>query len=295
MFRNHFKIAFRYLKSHPSFTIINILGLTLGFFCFFLLNAYVLKETSFDNNQEGVYRLLQKTTDENGTVREMAQSAPKVGIESERVFDEIENQTQILFLGRANIGNDPASITHQSFAAMDDNFLEIFNFHVLEGTVEELSNRPNGIILTRSIKELYFGQELALGKLLKMGDTEYPVVGVLDDFPENSHFENMVFISHQMASEIYGWFDEFMTSNWSNDQLITYFKILPGAEVGKLGEKITALTKENYPKDQSFSSTFAVQPVQDIHLYQNDVEGEMNKGKGNALYVNLFFWVGIFR
>ncbi len=33
MFRNHFKVAFRYLKSHTSFTIINILGLTLGFFC----------------------------------------------------------------------------------------------------------------------------------------------------------------------------------------------------------------------------------------------------------------------
>lgn len=293
MFNNHFKVAFRYLKSHPSFTIINILGLTLGFFCFFLLNAYILKETSFDKDQEQVYRLLQKTIDDNGTVRELAQIPPKVGIESKRTFDEIESQTQILFLGRANIGNGPESITHQSFAALDDNFLQIFDFPVLEGSVEELSNRPNGIILTKSIKELYFGQLPALGKMLKMGDFEYPVVGVLDDFPENSHLENLVFISHQMASEIYEWFDDFMASNWSNDQLITYFKVLPDTNLEALGKKITALTKENYPQDQSFNSTFSLQTVQDIHLYEHEVEGEINKNKGNALYVNLFFWVSI--
>lgn len=293
MFTNHIKIAFRYLRNHKSFTAVNILGLTLGFFCFFLLNAYVLKETSFDLGQEQVFRLLQKTVDENGTIREMAQSPPKVGAESKRLFEEVENQTQILYLGRANIGNDPASVTHQSFAVLDDNFLQVFDFPVLEGTVEELSQRPNGIILTESTKELYFGQSAALGKILKMGDVEYPVVGVLEDFPENSHLENVVFISHQMASEIYEWFDEFMTSNWSNNQLITYFKVLPSADVNTLGKKITALAKENYPVGKTFNNAFTVQPVQDIHLYENEVEGEINKGKGNGLYVSLFFWVSI--
>ena len=64
------KTALRYLRKNIQFTFINIFGLTLGFFCFFLLNSYVLKETSYDLDQKGVYRLLQKTTDENGTARE---------------------------------------------------------------------------------------------------------------------------------------------------------------------------------------------------------------------------------
>ncbi len=293
MLNNHFTVAFRYLKNHLAFTIINILGLTLGFFCFFLLNTYVLKETSFDKNQKHVYRLLQKTTDENGTLRELAQSPPKVGIESKMRFDEIEQQTQILFLGRTNVGNEPASVTHQGIAALDDNFLQVFNFPLLEGTSKELSTRPKGIILTRSTRELYFGGEPALGKLLMLGGLQYPVVGVLEDFPENTHLEDMVFITHLMASEMYGWFNEFIASNWSNNEMITYFKMVPDADLDKLGEKITALTKENYPKDQLFNSTFAIQAVQDIHLYKNEVEGEMNKNKGNALYVNLFFLIGM--
>ncbi|WP_422082870.1 ABC transporter permease [Ulvibacterium sp.] len=293
MFTNHIKIAFRYLRNHKSFTAVNILGLTLGFFCFFLLNAYVLKETSFDLGQEQVFRLLQKTMDENGTVREMALSPPKVGAESKRLFEEIENQTQILHIGRANFGNDPATMHHQEVAVLDDNFLKVFDFPLVEGTKDDLIDRPNGIILTESIKELYFGQQQALGKILKTSFGEYPVAGVLEDFPENSHLENAAFFSHQMASEVFSWFDEFMSSNWSNNQLITYFKVLPGTDLDVLGKKITALTRENYPVDKMFNNTFWVQPVQDIHLYENEVESEINKGKGNGLYVRLFFWVSI--
>ncbi len=293
MLKNHFKVAFRYLKSHPSFTIINVLGLTLGFFCFFLLNSYVLKENSFDKNQERVYRLLQKTTDENGEVLETAQAPPKVGVESKELFDEIENQTRIFYMGRRNIGNDPENVTHQEIAILDNSFLQVFDFPLLEGTTKTLSNNPNGFILTQSTKELYFGEAPALGKLLKIDEEEYPVVGVLEDFPENSHLENLVFLSYQMATERFEWFDDFMTSNWSNSQPITYFKILPDTDMTLLGQKITALAQENYPENRPFNSKYSLQAIKDIHLYDAEVRGEINKNKGNALYVNLFFWVSI--
>ncbi len=273
--------------------MINILGLTMGFFCFFLLNAYVLKETSFDQNQKQVFRLLQKTTDENGTQHELAQSPPKIGHESKLLFDEVSNQTQILYMGRVNVGNDPATVNHQQIAVLDDNFLKVFDFPLVEGISTNLSDRPNGIILTKSIKEIYFGKQPAMGKILKTGYGDYPVVGVLEDFPENSHLENFVFFSHQMASEVFNWFDRFMSSNWSRNELITYFKVLPNADISTLNNKITTLAKENYPADRTFNSSYALQAIQDIHLYENDVEGEINKSKGNGLYVRLFFWIAV--
>nr|WP_299071677.1 ABC transporter permease [uncultured Allomuricauda sp.] len=293
MLKNHIKVAFRYLKNHLSFTIINVLGLTLGFFCFFLLNAYVLRETSFDKGQENVFRLLQETTDENGTTREIAQSPPKVGIESRLLFDEIETQTQILYLGRANVGNNPQTVNHQQIAVLDDDFLNVFSFPLIEGTTNGLINHPNGIILTQTIKENYFGKQSALGKILKTSYGDYPVVGVLEDFPENSHLENLVFFSSQMASEVVSWYTDFMSANWSRNELITYFKVSPSADLAALGDKITKLAQENQPKDILYNSSFAVQSVQDIHLYENEVEGEMNKDKGNGFYVSLFFWVSI--
>ncbi len=294
MFLLNLKTALRYLKSHLQFTFINILGLTLGFFCFFLLNSYVLKETSFDLEHSNVYRLLQKTTDENGNIRETAAIAPRVGLESKLLFDEVENLSQILQIGRRTVGNDPASAIHESIAILDDNFLKVFEFDLVEGTIQDLSNNPKGIILNESIKDRYFGNQSALGKNLKIGNKEYPVVGVLKDFPVNSHFENQIFYTTQIARELFDGYDEFMATDWSNNQFITYLKVLPNSNLASLEQSITALTQKNIPENDAFQNTFSLQDVKDIHLYKGDVESEINKNKGNSLYVKLFFWIGVF-
>lgn len=282
------------MKSHLNFTFINLLGLTLGFFCFFLLNSYVLKETSFDLEHENVVRLLQKTTDENGNIRETASIAPKVGSESKLLFDEIENLTQILQIGRSTVGNDPNSAIHEPVAIMDNNFLQVFDFELKEGNIQELSNNPNGIILNESLKERYFGKQPALGKNLKTGYGDYPIVGVLKDFPLNSHLENQIFYTTQVARQLFDGYDEFMATDWSNNQFITYLKVLPNTDLASLEQSITSLTQKNIPKNDAFESAFSLQEVKDIHLYSGDVEAEVNKNKGNMLYVKLFFWVGIF-
>jgi len=294
MFLLNLKTAFRYLKSHLQFTFINLLGLTLGFFCFFLLNSYVLKETSFDQNQDQVYRLLQKSTDDNGSLREMAAVATRIGTESKLLFEEIENQTQILQIGRTTVGNDPGNAIHEPVAILDENFLQVFNFNLVEGDANTLSQQPNGIILNKSLKERYFGKENAINKNLKTGYGEYPVVGVLEDFPSNSHLENQIFFTTQVARQIYEGWDEFVATDWANNQFIIYFKVLPNTDLASLGNKITALTKKNIPENEWLESNFSLQDIRDIHLYSADVEGEINKSKGNALYIKLFFWIGIF-
>ena len=294
MFLLNLKTAFRYLKSHLQFTFINLSGLTLGFFCFFLLNSYVLKETSFDQNQSQVYRLLQKSTDDNGSLREMAAVATRIGTESKLLFEEIENQTQILQIGRTTVGNDPSNAIHEPVAILDENFLQVFNFNLIEGDVNSLSQQPKGIILNKSLKERYFGKENAINKNLKTGYGEYPVVGVLEDFPINSHLENQIFFTIPVARQMYEGWDEFVATDWSNNQFIIYFKVLPNTDLASLGTKITALTKKNIPENEWLESDFSLQDIRDIHLYSADVEGEINKTKGNALYVKLFFWIGIF-
>ena len=294
MFLIHLKTAYRYLKSHMQFTVINLLGLTLGFFCFFLLNSYVFNETSFDLGHDHVVRLLQNTTDENGKTRQTAAIAPKVGSESKLLFDEIENVTQILQIGRSTVGNDPNSTIHEPVAILDNNFLKVFEFKLAEGNAEDLSKNPNGIILNESLKERYFGQQDALGKSLKTGYGEYPIVGVLKDFPVNSHLENQIFYTTQVARQLFDGYDEFIATDWSNNQFITYLKVLPNTDLASLEVSITALTHKNIPQNDAFENTFTVQKVKDIHLYTGDVEAEINKNKGNMLYVKLFFWVGIF-
>ncbi|AWW00005.1 ABC transporter permease [Arcticibacterium luteifluviistationis] len=290
MFQNNLRTAFRYLKNHKQFTLINIIGLTFGFYCFFLLNAYVLRESSFDAMHENVYRLLEIDTEDNGNVRESAQLAPAIARKAANLFDEIETQTQILPIGRTDVGNDPETVSHEPIVILCHNFPAVFDLPFAEGS---LTNESNGIVLTQTIKEKYFGKEPALGKVLKTGYGEHPIVAVYQDFPENSHLMNGIFLTEAVAKGIFDEWEQAISGDFENRNFISYFKLNPQTDFNALGVKIQNLTKENYPKEKPFNSTFTLQPVQDIHLYQNEVEGEINKSKGNGLYVKLFFWIGL--
>ena len=60
MFRSYLKISFRNLIRQKGFSIINLLGLTLGLTVGFTILLYVFSELSYDNfhdNPEQIYRV----------------------------------------------------------------------------------------------------------------------------------------------------------------------------------------------------------------------------------------------
>src|SRR6185436_1530620 len=110
MLLNHFKISFRQLMKNKTFTFINIFGLTLGFLCFILLALYVHDELSFDlfhRDAPRMYRVLQHEKQEDGTIRNVAPVAARIGVEAAKQLPEIEEFCRISAVGRATFGNDP--------------------------------------------------------------------------------------------------------------------------------------------------------------------------------------------
>lgn len=69
MLRNHFKIAFRNLRSKKVYSTINILGLAIGLACCLLIFQYVSFEYSFDTfneNEATLYRIVQTIQQSGG-------------------------------------------------------------------------------------------------------------------------------------------------------------------------------------------------------------------------------------
>ena len=48
MLHNYFTIAFRHLKKHKVFSLVNIVGLAVGLAVFWLMALYIADELSFD-------------------------------------------------------------------------------------------------------------------------------------------------------------------------------------------------------------------------------------------------------
>src|SRR6478735_2337656 len=69
MFKNYFKIGLRNLMRHKAFSLINIMGLAIGFTCFMLISSYVYDEISYDQYAEqknNIYRVGVQLTQNGG-------------------------------------------------------------------------------------------------------------------------------------------------------------------------------------------------------------------------------------
>lgn len=294
MLNNYLRTGLRYLGKHKTYTVINLLGLTLGFACFLLLNFYVSSEKNFDRQHGHVYRLLQEVKDPSGQSLITAKHPPRTGTGSKEQFPEIEAVTQILVMGRLTVGNDPGNRSYERISSIDPSFFEVFHFPLLEGTPANIFSQTNGIVLTRKLKERYFGSLPALGKSLKNNVFDGVVVGVLEDFPANTHLYAEFIMPSTTAAAHFDFWKDFVATNWNRNAMLTYMKLRPDADVAALGGKITQLTKDNWTTErETFNSRFYLQPVEDVHLHQGTVEGEVNQAPGNAFYVRMFFWVAL--
>jgi putative ABC transport system permease protein len=296
MLKNYLKIAFRYLLKNKVFTFVNVLGLTLGFTCFILLSLFVFDELSFDDfhsDADQIYRVIQTIDDTDGDSRKVATVAPLVGTEAKQQFPEIQDQTQLIEIGRLTVGNEPLNRDYERIWIADANFFQFFDFEFLYGDPKTALSEPNNLVITESIANKYFGKIDVVGQTLYTNVFEATIAGVIKDFPANSHIDlQVIHAEPTWAREIESW-DEFISSNWISNSFITYYKMTPGFDKSGLEQKLTELVTSNYGPEVDYSSTFSLQPMKDIHLYSQDISGGENVHAGNPLYVYMFSIVGV--
>ena len=80
MFKNQIKIAFRNLWKNKSASLINILGLSLGMACCFLIIVYCWHEFNYDTFHEDGDRLYRiEYTMERASTLKMGRIPPTIG------------------------------------------------------------------------------------------------------------------------------------------------------------------------------------------------------------------------
>lgn len=289
MYKNYFKISLRQLIKNKTFTAINLFGLTLGFLSFLFIGMYIQDELSFDRfhrDSDRMYRVQQHETKEDGSVRNVVSVARLVGEEVANQNQEVESYCRLAIYGRITVGNDPLNRSYEPVMSGDPNFFTFFDFPLIEGDPATVLSSPNTIVLSEKMAKKYFGNEPAVGKHLwtsfDLGDrpASFTVSGIMKDLPKNSHLQIDILFSESSWPSIFPSFTNFVSADWTSNEFVTYFKLKDGATPKVLEDKITSLVRSNYPSDRKFQSTFSLQPLKDIHLYSENIEG--NEFSNNA-------------
>ena len=79
MFRHNFTVAIRNLKKNMVFSLINVLGLTIGLAAFVLITLYVYHELSYDRynvKADRIYRIVENLRTENELLLQSTSSPP---------------------------------------------------------------------------------------------------------------------------------------------------------------------------------------------------------------------------
>lgn len=295
------KLAIRFFLKDRLYSIINLLGLSLGLCSVFFIALFVADELAYDDFQKpNVYRIALERFFSDSQV-EYATTPQPYGYTVSEEYPEVEKAARAIDMGAAyKIENESKELAFRESNLMlaDSNFLEVLSIPMVSGSLTAL-NEPYTMVLNQSMAVKYFGNAECVGKKLVINDTiEYTVTGVTEDMREQSHLDYDVLISWNTfppQQSPYLW-----VSYTTHNYLQLRADVDPKKVEGKLnlvtkkyiGPTVESLIHKTFEEYEAAGNIhrFFLEPVRDIHLSGNK-RGEM-QANGDKQYVILFGAVG---
>lgn len=306
MLSNFFKVSIRNLVRNKLYSLINILGLSIGLACSILIFLYVLDEISYDkfhSKSEQIYRL-GIDVKMQGTELKAYVTGASVGRTMVSELPEVLNSTRValsqLSDSESIIEIDNKKFIEEGIYYVDSTFFEIFDINVLYGKADKYLTTPYTIILTESTANKYFGSTDVVGRSLNMQNQEYIIQAVIEDCPSNSHLAYQILVSFISLPDA-------NSETWmTNDFSYTYVLLDPNCDpelvrgkmenialkyIGKEIDQVFGVTVDEYSKGGN-SYNYLLQSLTDIHLKSHtDFEITPNS---DIVYVYIFSIVGLF-
>ncbi len=293
MLKNYFKIAFRNLWRHKTFSFINIIGLTVGLTACFLIFLFVSFEMSYDSfhsKSDRIYRLVTdlKTPSENMHIPITSWAfAPKIKSE----LPEVESFTRISQESLL-IKKDNLKFQEDNILFADSSLFKVFDFKLIQGNPETVLKDPFNIVLSETAAKKYFGTEDPMGKTVLISGDNLPatVTGIMRDIPGNSQIRTDLFVSMSTFTQN---LNKGVDDEWGNFGAMTYLLLKPGSSASALEKKFPEFLTNWIGKDMDASQmhyTFFLEPLRDVYLYST----RNGATSGNIKNVYIFSLIAIF-
>lgn len=256
---------------------INTLGIGLAFAAILIIFTHAKKELSYDNfhsKADDIYRINIKDQQSEG-------QPPTSGMDGKLIlplydnFPQIKEVVRLIHPENTVITADKNHFSNNQLFFTNKQFFEVFDFKLLKGNRKSIFNKPNEVVISKKTALAYFGTEDAIGKEVKIEvqylyskSGSYTVVGVMENFPDNSHFKAELLFSINNNEDI------------SEYHTFAYLLLEKESNLASLKKLINAHWKKN-TKEGELDPVSQLMPLRDIHLYSHnademDINGSMS-------------------
>ncbi len=297
MFQNYLKIALRNLTRHKGYSLINVLGLSVGVACCVLIGLFVHDEfrvDRFHSKRDRIYKLLHEMRNDDGT-RDMGfGTSGAAGPALKKDYSEIE--TVVRYLSWDYIWTKYKDRKfHQRFCLTDPDFLEVFDFELAMGDRATVLSEPLSILVTQATARRFFGDADPIGKVLVVDDRYmggvYTITGVLKDVPRQSTMQFDI-----VCATVNTYWTRNVFEKWAVDSTWrpadNYILLREGADAKALEAKLPEFMARYMGDEIVEKSTYFLQPLERIYLYSKVDYGI--SFYSDITYIYLFAIIGLF-
>jgi len=289
MLKSYWKIAWRNITGHKTFTFINVLGLALGIcFCLVIfLVAYF--EFSFDRwhpDRERIYHLgyhmsVGSGVDESWNMSRVMPALPEAirreltGVEAVTGFYEF-------WQPKVKVADKTAASGYTEFPAPErgswsetlissPDYFSIFQYKWLAGSPASFL-QPFQVVLAASRAKQYWGNIPAaamVGKELICDDSIHLFVsGIVEDWKGNTDFATSAIVSFSTIQNC-GLRYRFSTDSWvgvrGKPELWSFVKLARGIDPGQFKARLDGLVKRHTPPGADVRKIL-LQSLSDVHF-----------------------------
>lgn len=288
------------------FSLINIMGLSLGMAACLLILQYVNFELSYDhfnNNASDIYRVVNDRYQNNKLIQHGTITYSAVSKAMKDDYPEVANYSRLLPTGAQIITYNDKKIPKEGSIAVDNSFLSMFSYPFLAGDSKTALKEANTVVLSEKLARKLFdihnnNFEPYIGKMITVSQDTFPskVVGIMKDVPENSLLQFDMILSYQTI--IYSYGNKQADYDFTDSDYWHYIQLKPGTDYKAFNAKLGAFSQRHFQGNKISGSVekFYLQPLLSAHLY-SDTEYEIGQtGSSNVVWgllIIALFIIGI--
>ena len=209
MFRNYFNTALRNLIKNKAFSLINILGLSLGISTSLLILLWVGDEKMMDNfhtNAPNLFTIFERQY-HDGIFEARHNTPGPLAAELKQVFPEVKYATGMSWDELQTFEGNNKILKQQGAYASPD-FFSVFSYPLIAGEAENAVKTTIDIAISRKMAETFFGGPgEAMGKTLRFSNKK--------DLKVSGVFENVPVYSSRKFDYILNWDTFYEEHSWA--------------------------------------------------------------------------------
>ncbi|MDR6943808.1 ABC transporter permease [Mucilaginibacter pocheonensis] len=284
MTKNFFKIAFRGFWKHRLFTLINIIGLSIGISAFLAIHFVVHYDFTFDKfhkDSDRIYRVVMNMSFQghknysSGVFGPLAEAIKSQATGIEEITPLYTLSPHFVYIDKDKSAQkrfkDPDRIT-----LADQQYFKIFNYKWLAGSLQHALEAPNQVVLTSQQARLYFpslSYHEMIGKVVTYDTLKITVSGIVETFTRNTDFTFRDFISFSTATTNKHLAADLNIDNWNRISSASeiFIKLVPGVPAPGVVKQINTIYRKHRtpPANTKMPAPIidlALQPLDDIHF-----------------------------